>query len=99
MGMQDANDFYPLPCQSIGNQVRPAGMNSDRGRELTAYPGHPGEFSKKIEDREQTVSITLCLVDAPRGGPMEPDSRKVGFCGGPNDPTAISRHAVRASGP
>jgi hypothetical protein len=98
MAVEDADDLDPLLDVPIDHQMRTAGMDPHRWRKLDSFAGDLRELDQKIKEREKTVGITLCLIDTPFGRPMLPDVRKVVSRSRPDNPTAISRHAVRASG-
>lgn len=70
MGMQDADDFDPLPFPPIDHKMRPAEMNPHRWPELAMFTGHLGKLCEQVEDRKQTISIVLCLLDTPTGSPV-----------------------------
>lgn len=99
MGMQDADDFDSLSFPSINHKMRTAGMNSNRRRKLDPFPGQLGEFGEQIEDRKQSISVALCLLQTPCRGSLQPDVCQIGFSRRPDKPAAISRHSLPASWP
>lgn len=99
MAVEDTNDLYPRLGLPIDYQMRTTGMNPHRRRKLGALAGHFRKLDQKIEQREESVGIVLCLLDTPSRGALQPDLRKVRFSSRPKNPAATFRHALRASGP
>ena len=97
-GMQDPEDFNPLLFRPIDNKMRATEMNPHRRSEFATFTGHLGKLREQVEDRKQTISIALCLLDAPTGSPVKPDPRKIGFSGGPKHPAVTFLRAARAFG-